>query len=183
MLYGSRHDVTEQWSKSPGARRSAMPLLAPLSVGGRASPRHQIRDCSSPREREFVAGQIPTSSTNAAVIARGRLGATWVRAARKSSAWPSGEDRWSNPSRKGQFRIRLSGAEEGTRTLTRLPSLAPQASVSTNSTTSARRPARAREAHAAQPFYRRMLTATLVTEGRRRAGRVPADATSASVPC
>ena len=38
------------------------------------------------------------------------------------------------------------GAEEGTRTLTRLPSLAPQASVSTNSTTSARRPAQPRGA-------------------------------------
>src|SRR5450631_779027 len=34
------------------------------------------------------------------------------------------------------------GAEEGTRTLTRLPSPAPQAGVSTNSTTSARRPSR-----------------------------------------
>jgi hypothetical protein len=67
-----------------------------------------------------------------------------------------------------RIRSRSSGAEEGTRTLTRLPSLAPQASVSTNSTTSARRPARAPGAHAAQPFYRRTVTATLATDGRRR---------------
>ena len=71
-----------------GARRSAMPLRAPRGVRGRASPRHQIKVRSSPRDREIVVGQITTSSTKAAVIARCRLGVTSAQAARKSSAWP-----------------------------------------------------------------------------------------------
>ena len=100
---------------------------------GRAS-QARLRDARSRRSGDYPRHLLTRDRGDAP-----RSGEHFGRAT-ASLKW---SERWSKSRRNCRFRIATeSGAEEGTRTLTRLPSLAPQASVSTNSTTSARGPAR-----------------------------------------